>query len=942
MRAAASDRYAHRLFTRKPSVHLCCLLLFQVIVDDLGNKAVYEFPISRWFAIDEDDGKIQRDILVGGSQPTGIVYNVQVVTGNIRGAGTNSKIHMIMHGSKGLKNSGKIFLEGGKFERVLTDIFNVEIAALLSPLSRVTIGHDNGGVSAGWYCDKVVIFCPFTGIEQTFPCSKWLDEDEADGLIERELYEMVSLRQKRQKKHPWSLWIWTSDLSGAGTDASVLLQIYGEKGKSDEMRLDNKTDNFEQGQLDKFMIELPDLGKLIKLRIWHEKRNPFAGWHLSRMSIMKTLTKETYKFPCERWLDANEEDNEVVRELPATGDLIPEPLPLIKYRITVYTGSVSGGGTDAHVFLCLIGDQGDTGDRALINCKNNVNKFEKGNADEFIIEAVSIGQVRRVRIGHDGHGGGCGWFVDKVVVREEGQAESQAVEFPCNRWFDRNEDDGQIVRELVPLADGQRLYNVSYHIAVKTGNVSGGSSDSKVFVKFYGEKGDTSRMMLVVSDNNLRNYFEAGRVDVFTVETADIGQINRLLIGHTNEGMRAGWFLDSVQIMVPNHGKHYMFPSHRWLCRDEADGKTEVEIYPSEILDVEQCKLINYEITVVTGDIFAGGTNANVFIQIYGDQGKTEVLQISSRSNNYERGAVDIYKIEAKDVGKIFKIRISNDDSGVGAGWYLDRVEIKRLIMAMVPKEKKEDKKKKKNKKKKSEEDEDEEGGGEEMREVALTYLFPCDRWLASDEEDGEMVVELLPEDNEELEENTYEVHIFTGNMMGAGSDANVFINLYGENGDTGERPLRKSSHLNKFERGQEDTFSITAVELGPLKKLRIRHDNSNQSAWYLDRVEIVDTKDDTTYYFPCNRWLAVDEDDGQIARELVPVDEAFMRKDEDEEESGATLGLEQKAMSTTYTLRIKTGEKKHAGTDANIFAILYGENDDTAVVLESLGIHHK
>lgn len=46
---------------------------------------------------------------------------------------------------------------------------------------------------------QVVIYCPFTGIEQTFPCGKWLDEDEADGLIERELYEMVSLRQKKQK-----------------------------------------------------------------------------------------------------------------------------------------------------------------------------------------------------------------------------------------------------------------------------------------------------------------------------------------------------------------------------------------------------------------------------------------------------------------------------------------------------------------------------------------------------------------------------------------------------------------------------------------------------------------------------------------------------------------------------------------------------------------------
>lgn len=49
----------------------------------------------------------------------------------------------------------QVFLAGGKFERALTDIFNVEIAALLSPLSRVTIGHDNDGVSAGWYCDKV-------------------------------------------------------------------------------------------------------------------------------------------------------------------------------------------------------------------------------------------------------------------------------------------------------------------------------------------------------------------------------------------------------------------------------------------------------------------------------------------------------------------------------------------------------------------------------------------------------------------------------------------------------------------------------------------------------------------------------------------------------------------------------------------------------------------
>lgn len=198
--------------------------------------------------------------------------------------------------------------------------------------------------------------------------------------------------------------------------------------------------------------------------------------------------------------------------------------------------------------------------------------------------------------------------------------------------------------------------------------------------------------------------------------------------------------------------------------------------------------VINYEITVVTGDVVFAGTNAVVFIQIYGDKGKTEVITLESRSNNFERNTTEIFKvsnldfmisktpnllqqfnvnaelsvqmlnqnfsivwqIEAKDVGKIFKIRIGHNGAGIGSGWFLETVDVKHLIMALVPKEKKKEDKKKK-KKKKKEEDEDEEGG-EEMQEVVLTYHFPCSRWLAGGEEDGELVVELLPEDAEEME----------------------------------------------------------------------------------------------------------------------------------------------------------------------------------------------
>lgn len=58
---------------------------------------------------------------------------------------------------------------------------------------------------------------------------------------------------------------------------------------------------------------------------------------------------------------------------------------------------------------------------------------------------------------------------------------------------------------------------------------------------------------------------------------------------------------------------------------------------------------------------------------------------------------------------------------------------------------------------------------------------------------------------------NTYEVCVFTGDMLGAGTDANVFINIYGESGDTGERYLKNSDNLNKFERGQVRRLKQTA-----------------------------------------------------------------------------------------------------------------------------------
>ena len=78
--------------------------------------------------------------------------------------------------------------------------------------------------------------------------------------------------------------VFTTDTRGAGTNANVFIQVYDFNGKrSEEISLDNKTDNFEPGQTDRFTLNIPqDLETLYKIRIWHDGSRPFAGWHLDK------------------------------------------------------------------------------------------------------------------------------------------------------------------------------------------------------------------------------------------------------------------------------------------------------------------------------------------------------------------------------------------------------------------------------------------------------------------------------------------------------------------------------------------------------------------------------------------------------------------------------------------------------------------------------------
>ena len=59
---------------------------------------------------------------------------------------------------------------------------------------------------------------------------------------------------------------------------------------------------------------------------------------------------------------------------------------------------------------------------------------------------------------------------------------------------------------------------------------------------------------------------------------------------------------------------------------------------------------------------------------------------------------------------------------------------------------------------------------------------------------------------------------------------------------------------------------------MGQLNYMKIWHDNSGEfdnASWYLKHIIVNDLQTNEKFYFICEKWLALEKDDGKIEREL-------------------------------------------------------------------------
>jgi lipoxygenase homology domain-containing protein 1 len=67
----------------------------------------------------------------------------------------------------------------------------------------------------------------------------------------------------------------------------------------------------------------------------------------------------------------------------------------------------------------------------------------------------------------------------------------------------------------------------------------------------------------------------------------------------------------------------------------------------------------------------------------------------------------------------------------------------------------------------------------------------------------------------------------------------------------------------------------LESNDIGGIQHVHIRHDNGGSSpGWFVESVTVQDLQTYAEYQFACSQWLATDQGDGAIERELQEASE--------------------------------------------------------------------
>lgn len=153
---------------------------------------------------------------------------------------------------------------------------------------------------------------------------------------------------------------------------------------------------------------------------------------------------------------------------------------------------------------------------------------------------------------------------------------------------------------------------------------------------------------------------------------------------------------------------------------------------------------------------------------------------------------------------------------------------------------------------------------------IYICFAFWATRKDRADMESRDRVIVLS--DNDPYDQVCYFITVHTGSRFGAGTTADVFIQLVGHYGASDIHCLRRHPKYPTLVRGAVNTFLLTSKnDLGDIYSFRAWHNNGGSSPnWFLSRIKVQNVFTKQSWMFICRKWFALNKDAGLLERSFV------------------------------------------------------------------------
>lgn len=104
----------------------------------------------------------------------------------------------------------------------------------------------------------------------------------------------------------YTLWIKTGDQPLGGTDSNVYVMLFGTNGQTDWIYLPPQDIfAFEEGSVDKFMLDAPDVGDITRCCVGHDG-SADPGWYVEYVRVQHIPSGREWQFAFHQWLGEEE------------------------------------------------------------------------------------------------------------------------------------------------------------------------------------------------------------------------------------------------------------------------------------------------------------------------------------------------------------------------------------------------------------------------------------------------------------------------------------------------------------------------------------------------------------------------------------------------------------------------------------------------------------